>query len=95
MMQTYQMFFGRNIPNGGYVSDLNLRAFVEGVLDVAFDGYTIQHVQGVWKGEHENTLLVTVCTSQPDKIRDVALAYKNAFSQDSVGIQQLPAMSFV
>ena len=94
-MQTYQLFFGRNIPNGGYVSDLNLRAFIEGVLDVAFEGYTIQHVQGVWKGEHEPTLLVTVCTSCADKITDVANAYKRVFSQDAVGVQAMPAMSFV
>jgi len=94
-MQTFQMFFGRNIPNGGFVSDLNLQAFIEGVLDVAFDGYTMQHVSGVWKGEHEPTLLVTVCTSWPEKVTDVAKAYRNAFNQDSVGIQQLPAMSFV
>lgn len=77
------------------MSDLNMQAFIEGVLDVAFEGYTIQHVQGVWKGEHEPTLLVTVCTSCADKITDVANAYKRAFSQDAVGIQVMPAMSFV
>ena len=94
-MNTYQLFFGRNIGVDGYVNDDNLTAFIDGVLAMAFDSFTLQHAEGCWQGIREDTLIVTVATSVYDKIVDVANCYKNAFSQDAVGVMPIPSMQFV
>jgi hypothetical protein len=93
-MKTYQLFMGRNIPNGDIVTNKEWQEFIN-VLDTVFDGYTISEVDGVWKGEHERTECVTVCTKYEDDVMYVANKYKDAFMQDAVAIQQLPAMEFV
>lgn len=93
-MHTYQLFMGRNIPSGGYVDDQQWTQFLS-IVDTIIDGYTVQDVDGVWKGEHECTKLMSICTDNTDAVTTVARLYKDTFSQDSVGMQVLPAMSFV
>ena len=85
---------GMNVPNGDNVSNSEWDEFIK-VLDTVFDGYTISTVDGVWKSEHEITKCVSVCTEYVDDVMYVARKYKDAFNQDSVGIQQLPSMSFI
>ena len=58
MKKTYQMYFGRNTPSG-YVTDANWEQFRD-VLGMSFAGYTVQDVQGAWKGTPEDSKLVTV-----------------------------------
>ena len=99
MQKTYQLFFGRNIQNtepgrSDYVTDAAWESFRE-VLSIAFDGYTIQDVQGAWKGSQEDTKLVTVTTNYQDKVNDVCTAYMNTFNQDAVGLLVSNPMSFV
>ena len=93
MKHTYQMFFGRNTPNG-YVTNDAWEGFRE-VLGMTFDSYTIQDVEGAWKGETEDTKLVTVTTKCKDKVNDVCQAYVNLFNQDAVGLLVSEPMSFV
>ena len=93
-MNTYQLFMGRNIPNGDVVTNRDWEQFIN-VLDTVFDGYTISNVDGVWKSEHEDTKCVSVCTEFFEDVMYVARKYKDAFMQDSVAIQTLPAMEFV
>ena len=93
-MQTYQLFMGRNIPNGDVVTNSDWEQFIN-VLDTVFDGYSITNVDGVWKSEHEDTKCVSVCTKYYDDVLYVARKYKDAFDQDAVAIQTLPAMEFV
>ncbi len=93
MKQTYQMYFGRNTPNG-YVTDDAWNGFRE-VLGIAFDSYTIQDVQGAWKGETEDTKLVTVTTKYKEKVNDVCKAYVDVFNQDAVGLLVSEPMQFV
>lgn len=93
-MNTYQLFMGMNVPNGDTVSNAEWDEFIK-VLDTVFDGYTVSTVDGVWKSEHEITKCVSVCTKYVDDVMYVARKYKDTFNQDSVGIQQLPALSFV
>ena len=70
MKQTYQMYFGRNLPSGEYITDDVWESFRE-VLSMTFAGYTIQDVQGAWKGVAEDTKLVTVTTKYKEKVNDV------------------------
>ena len=93
MKQTYQMYFGRNTPNG-YVSNEAWDSFRE-VLSMTFMSYTIQDVEGAWKGETEDTKLVTVTTKYRDKVNDVCQAYVNLFNQDAVGLLVSEPMQFV
>ena len=94
MKQTYQMYFGRNLPTGEYITDDVWESFRD-VLSMTFAGYTVQDVQGAWKGVQEDTKLVTVTTKYRDKVEDVCQAYINIFNQDAVGLQVSEPMSFV
>ena len=93
MKQTYQMYFGRNTPDG-YVTNEAWDSFRE-VLSMTFMSYTIQDVEGAWKGETEDTKLVTVTTKYRDKVNDVCQAYVNLFNQDAVGLLVSEPMQFV
>ena len=86
---------GRDIPSGGYVSNQEWDAFCKSCLDTRFDGYTIQDVQGCWKGKHEDTKLVSITTEYDNLIKEVASLFRDTFKQDSVAIQTLPPMEFV
>ena len=86
------MYFGRNTPEG-YLNDESWDAF-EDILSMTFSGYTVQDVQGVWKGEHEDTKLVTVSTKHKEKVEDIAKSYIDTFKQDSVGLLVSESMSF-
>jgi hypothetical protein len=92
-MNTYQLFMGRDIPGGGYVTDNDFTKFLR-IVDTIVDGYTVQDVQGVWQGEHEDTKLMTIYGSY-DSVLEIARIYKDAFSQLAVALQVLPAMEFV
>tara|TARA_B100001250_G_C19245425_1_gene548317 strand:- start:169 stop:474 length:306 start_codon:yes stop_codon:yes gene_type:complete len=94
MKNTYQMYFGRNLPTGEYITDDVWESFRE-VLSMTFAGYTIQDVQGAWKGVPEDTKLVTVTTKYKDKVNDVCQAYVNIFNQDAVGLLISEPMTFV
>ena len=62
---------------------------------MTFTSYTIQDVQGAWKGETEDTKLVTVTTKYREKVNDVCQAYVNLFNQDAVGLLVSEPMQFV
>ena len=91
--KTYQLFFGRNTPTG-YVTDDAWEAFRD-VIGITFAGYTIQDVEGAWKGEPEATKLVTVTTKYQEKINDLCQAYINSFDQDAVALTVSDPMRYV
>ena len=91
--QTYQLFFGRNTPTG-YVTDDAWESFRE-LLGMTFAGYTIQDVQGAWKGSEEDSKLVTVTTKYHEKINDLCQAYIKTFNQDAVAITVSEPMKYI
>ncbi len=94
MKQTYQMYFGRNTKDGVYVTDAAWESFRE-LLSMSFDGYTIQDVEGSWKGSTEDTKLVTVTTKHKEKVNDLINAYTEMYNQDAVGLLITNPMQFV
>ena len=94
MKQTYQMYFGRNTKDGAYVTDTAWESFRE-LLSMSFDGYTIQDVEGSWKGSTEDTKLVTVTTKCKEKVNDLINAYTEIYNQDAVGLLVSNPMQFV
>lgn len=93
-MKTYQLFFGRSCPDGSTVSDRDWASFAEAITSL-FGGYTIQEGRGVWKGQSEQVMIVTICTDKSDVIHGLALYYKTRHNQDSVGLITLPPMEFL
>jgi Protein of unknown function (DUF3574) len=94
-MNTYQLFFGRDIPNsnGDTVTDDGWFKFLH-IVDTIVDGYTWYEANGVWEGTAEDCFVMVVfCTEE--QAYEIARTYKNAFSQLAVGMITLPAMEFV
>ena len=91
----YHLTLGRNKPTGGRVSDLDWQMYCQEVLDANFDGYTIQDATGTWKSDLEDTKIVSIDTTNRDKVEDVAQLYKEMFNQDAVGLYITPSMEFI
>ena len=91
----HHLTLGRNIPTGGYVSDLDWQMYCQEVLDANFDGYTITDAVGTWQSDLEDTKIVMIDTTNRDKVEDVAQLYKEMFDQDAVGLYITPSMEFI
>ena len=95
MMNTYQLFLGLNRPDNETITPEQFNAYTSEVLDTLFDGYTISDAVGNWKGEREQTKIVSVCTEYKDLVNKAANLYKTFFEQDAVAISTLPALEMV
>ena len=91
----HHLTYGRNIPSGGYVSDLDWQMYCDEVLDSHFDGYMVTDANGCWKSAHELTKQVSIETENRAAINDVVQLYKEMFNQDAVGLYITPSMEFI
>ena len=91
----HHLTYGRNIPSGGYVSDLDWQMYCDEVLDSHFDGYMVTDANGCWKSAHELTKQVSIETDDRQAIDDVVQLYKEMFDQDAVGLYITPSMEFI
>ena len=91
----HHLTYGRNIPSGGYVSDLDWQMYCDEVLDSHFDGYMVTDANGCWKSAHELTKQVSIETDDRQAIEDVVQQYKEMFDQDAVGLYITPSMEFI
>jgi hypothetical protein len=96
-----QLFFGRNIPGGGHVSDADWAGFAAGVISPAFpDGFSVSDVKGQWRDSESKKIvrepseIVTIVALQSSalasKISKIADAYRARFHQQSVGVVTRP-----
>tara|TARA_A200000113_G_scaffold25149_1_gene21268 strand:- start:31 stop:402 length:372 start_codon:yes stop_codon:yes gene_type:complete len=88
-----QMFFGRNIPTGGYVDDQAWQQY-QVLLDNLLDGMTILDGIGYWKGEQERMKVVSTSVEQEETVEQIVSVYKQMFNQDSVAVQYMPPLQF-
>jgi len=89
-----RLFFGRDIPGGGQVSDSAWAAFLAEVVTPRFPaGLTVWHGDGQWldsRGvlEHEAAMVVEVMHAPgvpPDSVFErIATEYRTRFHQDAV-----------
>jgi len=89
-----ELFFGRSIANGGFVSDADWASFMDKEVTPRFpDGLTAFDAQGQWRGadgkivrEPSKAVVVIIKGGQADqdKIEAIRTAYKTQFRQDSV-----------
>ena len=95
------VYFGRNRPDGGSVTDAEWRAFLDQVVTPRFpNGFTVIEATGQWKGqsgvvERERSAIVTLLHtgSQADRgaVAEVASEYKRRFRQEAVLRERTPA----
>jgi uncharacterized protein DUF3574 len=88
------LYFGRNRPTGGEVTDADWEAFLGAVVTPRFpDGLTIVEAHGQWRGrsglvERERTELVTVLhpadPASQRAVEEIATEYKRRFGQEAV-----------
>jgi Protein of unknown function (DUF3574) len=88
------LYFGRNRPGGGTVSDAEWQSFLAEVVTPRFpSGLTVQEASGQWKGaggavEQERSEIVTLfhpdTESSRQSIHEIALEYKRRFQQEAV-----------
>ena len=89
-----RLFFGRNIPGGGQVSDSAWAAFLAEAVTPRFPaGLTVWRAEGQWRDPrgaavHEPVMVVEVLHPRgapPDSIFDgIASEYRRRFRQDAV-----------
>jgi hypothetical protein len=88
------LYFGRNRPGGGTVSDPDWRRFLDGVVTPRFPyGLTVVDATGQWRGqsgvvEQERSEIVTVFhagdAASRQTVADIAAEYKRRFQQEAV-----------
>ena len=94
------LYFGRNRPGGGAVTDEEWQTFLDQVLTPRFRaGLTVVAATGQWKGksglvEQERSEVVTVFHSGDEAARravmEVVVEYKRRFQQEAVLRERMP-----
>jgi hypothetical protein len=94
------LYFGRNRPGGGTVTDEEWQSFLDQVLTPRFPaGLTVVAATGQWKGksglvEQERSEVVTVFHSADEAARraviEAVVEYKRRFRQEAVLRERMP-----
>jgi hypothetical protein len=90
-MISLKLYFGRDIPGGGFVTDAAWSSFAATVLTPAFpDGFTAYEALGQWRNPQDGRIVreksYVVETAGPvAPARTVTDAYRKTFHQISVG----------
>lgn len=95
------VYFGRNRPDGGTVSDAEWVGFLDSVVTPSFpNGFTVVEGTGQWKGqsgavERERSAIITFLhtgsSADRDRVAQVAREYKRRFHQEAVLRERTPA----
>jgi hypothetical protein len=94
------LYFGRNRPNGGVVSEGEWQSFLDEVVTPRFPaGLTVVAANGQWRGhngglEHEQAEILTVFHAGDEPARhavaEVIAEYKRRFQQEAVLRERTP-----
>ena len=89
-----RLFFGRDIPGGGTVSDADWASFLEEVVTPRFpDGLTVWRADGQWLDEEGRTIrepVLVVEVLHPSRVEhdravaEIADEYRRRFHQEAV-----------
>lgn len=90
-----ELFFGMTQKDGKPVAHSAWHQFQTRVLDTLFDGYTLSHDQGYWKGSRESTYRVIVVHPETRAAKGAVTRAATLWclqgNQDSVLIVSVPA----
>ena len=84
---THSIFLGRNIPGQGEVTQTLWDIFLKSEVLTRLEYATITEGTGIYKGDTEKVIIVSVNTNQQEiiqSLREVGDAYKSQFGQESV-----------
>jgi hypothetical protein len=62
--------------------------YIQRLLSVAFDGFTVIHTKGVWKGQSEDSIIIEILTNNKELVRAIASKIKAHNQQDAVLISE-------
>ena len=89
-----RLYFGRNIPGGGVVSDTDWQTFLSEVVTPRFPaGLSVWRAQGQWRDadstiQHEDSFILDLLHADDEKseqsVREIMTAYKTRFKQEAV-----------
>jgi hypothetical protein len=91
-----ELYFGRNIPTGGEVSEEEWQKFVDEIVTPRFpDGLSILDADGQWRGKdgsiaREESKVIVLLYPRKDrktvntKIEEIRAEYKKRFAQEAV-----------
>ena len=86
-MQTHSITLGRNIPNSGTVTNQMWIQFLQDEVCTSLDYATVTEGTGIYKGELEQCMIISVQTDDPNVItalHAVGSRYKKQFNQDCI-----------
>lgn len=79
-----------------YTEDIN-REGIEELADSFFGGYSVYETDGVWKGQHEKSLVIEVIIDNPFPAHIFAGEIKRLNHQDSVlvTVEEIEEVAFI
>jgi hypothetical protein len=92
-MTQAELFFGRDIPTGGMVTDRDWQSFLDEEVTPRFpDGLTVEDASGQWRDRNgivreaskRLTIVLSGASGEQAKLSEVRQAYKARFKQNSV-----------
>jgi len=92
--RTYALYIGADNVTHALRSD-TLSTLAEVMAWEGIDGYSVDCLSGMWRGQAEESVRVTVSTDE-GRARRMANSLASRLNQDSVGIVDIgPAMQFI
>ena len=95
IMKRIELIMGRNIPDGGRVSDYMMNEFIKQEIMPHFEYGTFIDGEGFWKGEHEQTKIFYIEVEDQESIatavlmKHIADRYRKQFRQESVLVSEV------
>ena len=91
-----RLFCGLSIPGGGTVSQQELDAFINEVVEPRFPkGFTIWRAQGRWRGGSEDVMILEILHPLDERlgiaVDEIAAEYRHRFKQEAVLRVMMPA----
>ena len=89
-MKRIELIMGRNIPDGGRVSDYMMNEFIKQEIMPHFEYGTFIDGEGLWKGEYEKTKIFYIevaddeATATAVLLKHIGDIYRKQFRQESV-----------
>jgi len=66
-----------------YTENIN-QNYIQNLLNISFDGYTIIRTKGFWRGAPENAIIIEILTKNETLIKTLAKQIKTHNNQESV-----------
>jgi hypothetical protein len=93
-MISLKLYFGRDIPGGGFVDESQWAGFAAHVLTPAMpEGFTEYAAMGQWRDPRDGRIVrersfvvESVGAGVPAKLDSIVQAYRTAFKQEAVGM---------